>query len=303
MNDRQLIREQVSVPEAVDMLDLGPVDGQGKIFCPLHEELTPSFHVYEDHFKCFGCGLHGDVVWLVARVAGIPLWKAEQFLLGSVDELATGPRVEHLTREPVDLTAKMADLQAPEGFVKAWDHAQSTVTRRWPYLQWGTAELFGVAAARDGGLLFPHYSPDYSHIVGIKHRTVQGDKTSVKGSTFTLGPYLGWVGPGPRWPVILCEGEPDTLCMWQAMFDRQISVVGLPSGAGAYPDSVHDFLTHSPSTVYLALDNDPAGVAAQEKIGIRLSEVGIVVCNISGQFSPHKDVADALAGGWKPELR
>lgn len=28
--------------------------------CPFHVEQTPSFHVFLDHFKCFGCGVHGD---------------------------------------------------------------------------------------------------------------------------------------------------------------------------------------------------------------------------------------------------
>ncbi|MBK8176554.1 MAG: DNA primase [Rhodospirillales bacterium] len=29
--------------------------------CPFHGEKTPSFHVYEDHFHCFGCGAHGSL--------------------------------------------------------------------------------------------------------------------------------------------------------------------------------------------------------------------------------------------------
>ncbi len=29
--------------------------------CPFHEERTPSFAVYRDHYHCFGCGAHGDV--------------------------------------------------------------------------------------------------------------------------------------------------------------------------------------------------------------------------------------------------
>ncbi len=30
--------------------------------CPFHGEKTPSFHVYEDHYHCFGCGAHGSVI-------------------------------------------------------------------------------------------------------------------------------------------------------------------------------------------------------------------------------------------------
>lgn len=29
--------------------------------CPFHKEKTPSFHVYDDHYHCFGCGAHGTL--------------------------------------------------------------------------------------------------------------------------------------------------------------------------------------------------------------------------------------------------
>jgi DNA primase len=31
-----------------------------RALCPFHNERTPSFHVFDDHFHCFGCGRHGD---------------------------------------------------------------------------------------------------------------------------------------------------------------------------------------------------------------------------------------------------
>jgi CHC2-type zinc finger protein len=40
--------------------------------CPLHQEKTPSFHVYPDdnHFHCYGCGAHGDVTDLEQELRG-----------------------------------------------------------------------------------------------------------------------------------------------------------------------------------------------------------------------------------------
>ncbi|WP_448585851.1 DNA primase [Thermaurantiacus sp.] len=36
--------------------------------CPFHHEKTASFHVYPDHYHCFGCGAHGDAIgWLMAQ--------------------------------------------------------------------------------------------------------------------------------------------------------------------------------------------------------------------------------------------
>ena len=40
--------------------------------CPFHGERTPSFHVYPEdkHFKCYGCGAHGDVFGFLQRLEG-----------------------------------------------------------------------------------------------------------------------------------------------------------------------------------------------------------------------------------------
>jgi DNA primase len=35
--------------------------------CPFHGEKTPSFHVWEDHYHCFGCGAHGSVIDFVMQ--------------------------------------------------------------------------------------------------------------------------------------------------------------------------------------------------------------------------------------------
>jgi DNA primase len=38
--------------------------------CPFHGEKTPSFHVYDDGYHCFGCGAHGDAISFVMQTQG-----------------------------------------------------------------------------------------------------------------------------------------------------------------------------------------------------------------------------------------
>jgi DNA primase len=38
--------------------------------CPFHNEKSPSFYVYDDHYHCFGCGAHGDAVSFVMQTQG-----------------------------------------------------------------------------------------------------------------------------------------------------------------------------------------------------------------------------------------
>ena len=44
--------------------------------CPFHDDHTPSMKLYDDHFYCFGCGRHGDVVDLTAELFCVPPYDA-----------------------------------------------------------------------------------------------------------------------------------------------------------------------------------------------------------------------------------
>ena len=87
--------------------------------CPFHGEKSPSFHVYDDHFHCFGCGAHGDAISFVMQNAGASFPEA-------VEQLATeaglevpkpSPRAAEAERQRLDLHGVL-------------DLAQSSFTRR-----------------------------------------------------------------------------------------------------------------------------------------------------------------------------
>jgi DNA primase len=44
--------------------------------CPFHGEKTPSFHVYDDGYHCFGCGAHGDAITFVMQSQGLSFIEA-----------------------------------------------------------------------------------------------------------------------------------------------------------------------------------------------------------------------------------
>lgn len=52
------------------------VNDAGMVRCPFHDDHTPSMKLYDDHFYCFGCGRHGDVVDLTAELFCIPPYDA-----------------------------------------------------------------------------------------------------------------------------------------------------------------------------------------------------------------------------------
>ena len=71
----EAVKAAVPVRAAAERYGL-EVNFAGMIRCPFHEDHTPSMKLYEDHFYCFGCGKHGDVISLVAELFAIPPYDA-----------------------------------------------------------------------------------------------------------------------------------------------------------------------------------------------------------------------------------
>src|ERR1700689_3510440 len=65
------LRVRVPVPSVVGRrVRLARSGKMWKGCCPFHNEKTPSFYVYDDHYHCFGCGAHGDAVSFVMQSQG-----------------------------------------------------------------------------------------------------------------------------------------------------------------------------------------------------------------------------------------
>ncbi len=86
-----IIKEDIEkVREAADLYDIVSATvtlqtagtNSYKGLCPFHDEKTPSFNVntVNNHWKCFGCGLGGDVFEFVQRSEGIEFPEAVQYL-------------------------------------------------------------------------------------------------------------------------------------------------------------------------------------------------------------------------------
>jgi len=54
--------------------------GLSKGLCPFHPDHNPSLAVYPDHFYCFGCGAHGDVIDWVMKLHNLSFNEALKYL-------------------------------------------------------------------------------------------------------------------------------------------------------------------------------------------------------------------------------
>ena len=75
----EIVKENVNLREAAELYGID-VNRYSKALCPFHNDRHPSLYVADDHYHCFGCGEHGDVIDFAAKLFGLPLYEAAQQL-------------------------------------------------------------------------------------------------------------------------------------------------------------------------------------------------------------------------------
>jgi DNA primase len=67
MTKIESIKSAVSVPDAAERYGM-TVSRNGSALCPFHNDHHPSLRLYDDHYHCFTCGAHGDVIDLTTAL-------------------------------------------------------------------------------------------------------------------------------------------------------------------------------------------------------------------------------------------
>lgn len=67
MNRIELIKDRVRIEDVLALYGVTP-NYKGKCRCPIHNDDTPSFQIYDNHFYCFGCRAYGDVIELYKKI-------------------------------------------------------------------------------------------------------------------------------------------------------------------------------------------------------------------------------------------
>jgi DNA primase len=97
--------------------------------CPFHGEKTPSFYVYDDHFHCFGCGEHGDVISFVMKSTNAGFMEAVETLAGEA-----GLDIPKASPQQAEIEQKRAGIAETLA-------AAAAVYHKWLYAPGGAAAL------------------------------------------------------------------------------------------------------------------------------------------------------------------
>ena len=75
----EIVKENVNLWEAAELYGID-VNRYGKALCPFHNDRHPSLYVADDHYYCFACGAHGDVIDFVSKLFQLSLYDAARKL-------------------------------------------------------------------------------------------------------------------------------------------------------------------------------------------------------------------------------
>jgi len=110
------VKELVDVPTAAQSYGV-EVHRGNMALCPFHRERNPSCKLYTDHYYCFGCQAHGDVIKLVQEFFSLSAIEAvkqinSDFALGlDVDKPPDMEKVNRRRREIAERKAEKARVE------------------------------------------------------------------------------------------------------------------------------------------------------------------------------------------------
>lgn len=221
--------------------------------CPFHEDGTPSFHVYEEGFHCYGCGKHGDIFDWLAYWNNTPL--ADILKNYSIDPFAEIQRkaeyAEHQARrleaEIQKAQAALSELREVQSWIRYHNNLDDASRVMWEargvpewYQDWmklgydPSHTFFAGNEYTSPTLTIPIYEATTWEVVNIKHRILgsasdkigkyRPERSGLPAALFPASPDLPISGR-----VIAVEGEIKSMVTFVTLADSNTQVVGLPS--------------------------------------------------------------------------
>ena len=93
-----MVKAAVTVRQAAEHYGL-QVNRNGMALCPFHNDRHPSLYVSDDHYHCFACGEHGDVIDLTAKLFDLRLYDAARKLASDFHPAPDKPLPEAIRRK------------------------------------------------------------------------------------------------------------------------------------------------------------------------------------------------------------
>ncbi len=250
--------------------------------CPFHSERSASFHVHQYQsgwcWKCFGCGIGGDVVAFLQKFESVGFKEAvelaERELGQSFDKTKKAASVFSSLSEPASVISyplseykKYEDNLANSPEAIKWLENRGIKYETAKALKTGYRNYSKNNLSSDGWIIFPSIRD--SRVVALKYRSIN-DKAFKKQPGMACGegtPLYNEASVNPLDPIYLVEGELDCLTLEAAGF-RGCSV----QSASTPLTAANKELLLTADYIVLAGDNDTAGNDYMDSVWKQIGE-------------------------------
>ena len=98
MNLFEVVKANINTQEVAQTYGID-VNHHGMALCPFHNDRHPSLYVSDDHYHCFACGEHGDVIDLTAKLFDLRLYDAARKLASDFHLVLDKPLPESIRQK------------------------------------------------------------------------------------------------------------------------------------------------------------------------------------------------------------
>jgi hypothetical protein len=274
------IENAVTVKDVIERY-YGKLNRANKVICPFHPEKTPSLSVdiKQNIWKCFGCGAGGDAVSFVAKLKDIEPLSAAQLIAA---DFGININDAHLQRTVKPRNAPVCNgNKIKEYITDCVTHANETDFFARRGLNNETVKRFNLGYdPLKCCAVFPYSSKlDYYQTRNVATKEFRKPSVEAAGQE----PLWGYEALNERGAVFVVESPICALSIYQCG-GTAIALCGV----GGVAKFVREITAKKSKAIFiLALDNDTAGIKAQEELARGL-------CDNNIRFVPTK-----IGGGYK----
>ncbi len=242
------------------------VNGKKNVLCPRHKDTNPSMSWFAEGLMwyCHGCEAKIDIYDYLQNEKGLTFLQAKDKVGAMVGHAATGPiRASNPTYmkpniETRELSKPLVDYMRKRKITKETLEAWRVVEREW----------------KEKKVYVFQYFNENNELEHVSYR--EPGKNGEKGGSEPQTKAILW----GMWhidkskPVVITEGQPDAMAIWQAGYKNVVSV---PSGSNNFKwiENCWDWLQGVTEIIVFA-DNDEPGLIMSNEIKRRLKNVKVV---------------------------
>lgn len=256
-----------------------------KVLCPFHDEKTPSFYIHKETYacNCFGCGVGGNLISIVARLQSVSETVARENLgISMEDAMRARSRVSHSVAQRGQKTKQYY----PESWLAAWKKGVSQyVLDRGLKME----TLKSVESRYDGRQkrqVFPHRDGNGNLVGAVGRSTTERDPKWYFYWGYDKGQYI--YNPGGL-------GESGRLYITEGVFDAlKLHEFGYSSCAILGSKATYEQAQQikEADKVVLALDNDEAGREGTRRLLKQLSTMVVHVLDWPDDVNDVMDLSE-----------